>query len=269
MRFIILIALLLLSPKFYSQTAKKVVLIDETSSEPVPYATIGSGSFSIFSDNNGSFDLNLIKHNQITISRLGYEDLTIQTDQVTDTINLVTSTYNLNTVEIIASEKRMEAGLHDMKTYGRTSGKITQGVGVEIKDLPKNVQITTVYAHTKRNKKGATYLISLFTIDSLGLPGKLIYAQNYTSPNGRNKLSIPIDKLVRVDDGLIVVFDWVSGTDEDKDDRDFSGVRMTNEINESLSFLYAKPYNKWIRLEIKESIGFHWNYKLGIEYIDI
>ncbi len=268
MRLSLFIVSIFLTIELSCQSNERIVLIDQISSDPVPYATIGAGSLSIFSDHNGYFSSDLIKSDHITISRLGYKELKLLSSEITDTIRLAPSPFILGTVEIRATEKRMEAGFHDMKTYGRTSGRITQGVGVEIKDIPKDVLISKVFVHTKGNKKGDKYLVSFFSIDSVGLPGELLYVQEYRSPNGRNQLSILIENRLKVDNEVIVVFDWVSDSDNNKEAKDYSGVRMTNQINESQSFLYAKVYNKWIRFEIEESIGFHWNYKIGIEYIE-
>ena len=268
MRFIFLSSLIFLSLSLSGQTDREIVIVDQISNEPVPYATVEAGSTSFFSDRYGYFTPGLIKNDEITITRLGYKALSLSTSEISDTIKLIPAPYNLGTVEISATEKKKEAGYHDLKTYGRTSGRITQGVGVEIKNLPDDVQITRVFAHTKGNKKGATYLISLFTLDSIGLPGDLLYVRKYVSPNGRNKISVPIDKEVKVDEKLIVIFDWIAIDGDEKQSTDYSGVRMTDEINASLSFLYAKAYNRWVRFEIEESMGFHWNYKIGVEYLD-
>ncbi len=250
-----------------AQPSRSTILLDGQTMESVPYASVGSGSFSFFADAEGRFSIESVKGSTLTIERLGYERLSIPIDEIGDTLFLRPVLFSLEPVEIFSEKAALEAGYHRMKSSGSTYGRISQGLGIICDGLPRNAQITKAYAHLQHSRKGHIYRISIFTVTDSGMPDELIYSREYVSPNSSNLLAIPIEKeVVPNKESIALVFDWVDRSNGAMDKPDFANLRMTDENIGSHSFRFVSFTNQWHVLDIQSNQGFDRNYKLGIEY---
>ncbi len=250
-----------------NQESGKTVLLDSQTLEPVPYASVGSGSFSIFTDSNGYFSLDGFLGETVSIERMGYKRLSIAADKIGDTLFLKPALFLLEPVEVSSKRTVHEAGFHRMKTYGKTIGKLSGGVGVVCDDLPAYATITKVYAHLRQNKKGLVYRVSLFSVSDSSLPDQLLYSQEYVSPNGKNMLSVPIEHVtIPNKEDITVIFYCVDQTKEAMDFDVYASLRMTKENIGVKSFVFYRISNQWYEVDFRPEMGHDWNFKLGLEY---
>lgn len=155
------------------QGSRNCVLLDSKTHEPVPYVTIGAGSFTIYSDLQGRFPSDRNSGDTIRISRLGYKSMRISKSELRDTMFLTPERYTLNEVEISVNSRVFEVGLHDFKTYGTAATK-SHALGVYISCPPRPAKINAIIVATRGNHKGNVYGINLFAVDSDGSPKDLI-----------------------------------------------------------------------------------------------
>ncbi|BAO55075.1 peptidase associated/transthyretin-like domain-containing protein [Nonlabens marinus] len=108
---------------FWSTTAQKITLLHRDSKEPVSFATISFGNgLGTFADGDGVFSLSRKRYpdvDSLTISSIGYEDLTVATNGIAPVLYLNPSTAELEAVVVQArldgkfKEEDIDAIAHD------------------------------------------------------------------------------------------------------------------------------------------------------------
>ncbi len=104
-------------------TAQKITFLNRETKEPVSFATISFGDGKgTFADGDGVFTLSRKRYpdvDSLTISSIGYEDLTIAADGIAKIVFLNPSTAQLNAVVVLArlegkfKEEEIDAVVHD------------------------------------------------------------------------------------------------------------------------------------------------------------
>ncbi len=251
------------------QTSGTALLLDSQTNEPVPYASVGSGSFSILTNLNGYFSMDSFIGRSILINRLGYESLSIPFDEIGDTLFLEPVSFALDVVEISPERIVKEAGFHRMKSCGRIPVAYYRGHCIISHFLPTNARITKVYAHLFKNQKGYNYRINLFDVTDSGLPGSLIYSKEYTSERGTNLLTVPIDKVPIPRNGSVaIVLYWEDNSIGEMERRILPELRITDENIGIDSFHFLNITKQWHIFNMRPAIGCDWNYKIGLEYTE-
>ncbi len=91
---------------FWSTTAQKITLLNRDSKEPVSFATISFGNgLGTFADGDGVFSLSRKRYpdvDSLTVSSIGYEDLTVAADNVAPILYLIPATAELEAVVVQA-----------------------------------------------------------------------------------------------------------------------------------------------------------------------
>lgn len=258
----LLFLFLLISVKTYAQSPfDTLYFLDKETKEPVPYVSCQLGKQIYYSDLNGAIAPGFANYDTLFLSRMGYKNLSIPLEFITDTIYLDPKINSLSEVKITAKRQSVEIGYHDKKNLGTAgSGSRNQMVtlinGNQITGLVK-----TVYIHLKQQQKGGLYRINLFSIADDRTPGELIYAKDYISPNSKNLLEIDIsDAAIDLPGKGIFV-----GVDVIRDENGFAGpVRVTKTFGDPISYFFS--VNRWFE---NDNLIPEWNmtYKIGLEVI--
>lgn len=261
----ILIILVTVLPTNLASQTVSCTLIDSLSKEPVIYASISSGSFVCYSDDEGVFSAKELPGDTLMISRLGYETLTVPKSELTTTVLLIPKSYTISEIEISGNPESFEVGYHDWKSWG-LSKMNSYFQGVLIQKPNRNCMVETVLVHTSRNRKGTVYIIGLFSVSDDGLPGDLIFSKEYKSPTGRNLLEISVDEanIEMREGGIVVAIKSNEPEYRGVEQRDYGFVRFTKRSEGNVSYFHA--VNRWFELDASV-LDYIRTYKIGLELV--
>src|SRR6056297_3563893 len=107
----------LLSTNLTGQT-NQFKVIDSESNEPVPYATVSTGSFVRYTTTEGVFSTKDLLGDTIRISRLGYHAVSIAESELSPTILLRPKNYQIRVFEVSGNPESFDVGFHDSRTVG-------------------------------------------------------------------------------------------------------------------------------------------------------
>lgn len=142
---ICLLAVFYLPISLSGQNSKSCKLVDSETGDPVAYASISAGSFFIYSDIDGIFPLQDLPNGKVNISRLGYKSLTIDKEDLSSKILMVSEAYSLNELLVTANPTVFEVGYSKYKTTGKAVMSKKTALGVYIEYPGRNARIVNVH----------------------------------------------------------------------------------------------------------------------------
>jgi len=252
--------LLLFSIDLKSQT-DSCVIIDSLSKKPVGYASISAGLLIIYADELGAFSTKDLPNDTLRISRLGYHSIAMLKSELTPTLVLVPKDYSIKEFVVSGKAKSFEIGYHNRNSFGCSLAKDYKAV--LIKSSKPRCEIEKILVHTRNNRKGTEFIVSLFSVSSKGVPGDLIFTKEFSSPTGKNLLEIPVDEanLEMPENGVFVAIKKNEAEDDSNYSVDAGAVRLTKVYAKNIGFLHYQ--NRWF--EFESGLGYHLTYKIGLE----
>ncbi|MGZ8544981.1 MAG: DUF5686 family protein [Flavisolibacter sp.] len=108
MRFLQLLLFILLSDPIYSQVTLRAVVIDSSSRQPLPFATIQTrDKKGLISDINGFFHLTITHHQVISFSYAGHISKQLFSTEIGDTVYLAGHSKKMETVVVRSQDSRI------------------------------------------------------------------------------------------------------------------------------------------------------------------
>jgi hypothetical protein len=260
--FICLIFTLLLFPNGVRCQTEKCSLIDSVTKEPVAYASISEGSFIIYADEHGVFSVDDLPSDTLRISRLGYNSVTILKRELTPTISLVPKDYSIKEFVVSGKAESFEIGYHKRNTVGYSLMKDNKAVLI-LSSKPR-CKIEKVLVHTRNNRRGIKFIVSLFSVSETGVPGDIIFTKEFSSPTGKNLLEIPVDEasLEMPETGVFVAIKKKETEGDSIHSNEEGIVRLTKLYDKNVSFFHHQ--NRWFEL-YNGNLDYHFTHKIGLE----
>jgi hypothetical protein len=252
--------LLLFSIDLKSQT-DYCVIIDSLSKKPVGYASISAGLLIIYADELGAFSTKDLPNDTIRISRLGYHSIAMLKSELTPTMVLVPKDYSIKEFVVSGKAESFEIGYHNRKSVAFSWAKDYKAVLI-LSPKP-GFKIEKVLVHTRNNRKGTMFIVSLFSVRDNGLPGDIIFTKEYSSPTGKNLLEIPVDEanLEMPENGVFVAIKKKEAEDDSNYSVDAGIVRLTKVHAKNLSFVHYQ--NRWLVTD--SGLDYQFAYMIGLE----
>lgn len=234
------------------------IIVDNTTLNPIDFATVISGSSILFSDENGRFSKPHSKQSILEISRIGYENLKVFTVNINDTIFLQPISYSLQEIIVKPSYEVFEVGYLTYKTCGYKEANDKEIFGVYIPSTGKPAIINSFLVHMHESIKDIKCELFIFETTAYGEPQNLIYTQKFSPASARKKLRIPIhSNIIMPENGVFVGM-------KHNEEGYLSKVKITNEIPENRAFSFFM--NHWIPLKNPDK-SYFLNMKMGLELI--
>lgn len=254
--------LLLLFPIDLKSQTELCVIIDSLSKNPVDYASISAGSFIFYADELGAFSTKNLPNDTLRISRLGYHSIAVLKSELTPTIVLVPKDYSIKEFVVSGKAKSFEIGYHNMNTAGYDLMK--EYKAVHILSLKPRCKIDKVLVHTRNNRKGTEFIITLFSVGDTGLPGEIIFTKEFSAPSGKNLLEIPVIEanLEMPETGVFVAIKKKVAKEDSNYSADAGIVRLTKLYDKNVSFFHYQ--NQWFETDPRK-LDYRLTYKIGLE----
>ena len=251
----------------------RIIVVNDSTLEPVPYATCVTSKNSFYVDAFGQFPSQEVLGQKLMVRCLGYETKELIIDQNIDTIFLFPKKYLLKEVTINANPQVEEFGYHKYNTNSYQTGNVENMVGVKIEGNGKNSKIEKIIVEFKKISKGYPFNIYIFEVSkrvnnegTILVPGDLIFSKRITHNTSKNKSIVDLSKEHLFFKEAIVVglkrdLNTIKRKIEKKPIFNTGGVKITYEYAQTNSYIFVK--NHWVLFPGPDDES--WNFKIGIE----
>lgn len=247
------------------QDSLTIRIVDSQSLEPLPSTQIEQGSKLFLSDKLGKARIPIEPKKPITVSRLGYHLLHIDSDTIPETIYMISKSYGLPEITVAGFSKSVELGCHNLSVRGyRLSMK--QPMGVSLLNPYREGLVQAIILKTKGNRKGYSYEVAIYRMNENTEPEDCIYKQEYTTSSAKNRIEIPVKaanlKMASMETFLVTVR-WLPPADAI--DEDGPKLKYTDETSTVVSYSFVK--NEWHRMFQEGDVDYLFKYQIGLKLI--
>ena len=267
---------------------QNIIIVDSVTKESIPYAIIKNNDSGIYTDHNGSYSINELTADSITINHLQYQTKTIAVENVKDTVFLHPKTQNLEEVVILEKRNKTTKIKKTRKSKAHVGFPLPKNQEILLKIIPKRNltdKIIKQLAIEYRAVNPKNYLKAVFRINFYDFNNNEISSLIYSSepiivkPRKKGEITLNLKNtfIEIVDSGIVIGVEFIGYLDNnkltdnannnfislgltDKENKYYSGKTfyrnpLSNEqeifsINEIRSSQLNKEFNDNLRIEL-------------------